>query len=164
MTTCICFKRYIHEARSVGHCNIFIPCELREWFGGSDQFLRIIQPFPKSVCELRYTLPLVHMPSNWRLLFIDIEKLLLLDDGCKVPEPRLLQRLQRVHGVQQSRHEGSTASWTDIRSHIFGMPSERELNTADGSGSCGMGVILAALDFSTSSRPGISNLSGISMA
>ena len=105
---------------------------------------------------LRYILMPIHLQGcHWGLIVISL-KVFYFDDGLKCDPPStkvphaILGSLQRIFPGNARVTEFTTLCHSKFKR--FGMPRQPVNGSVHGSGSCGVGVILAARDF-------ISNLS-----
>ena len=106
--------------------------------------------------ELQLILCPLHMNgSHWGLVVIDLlNGKLLFDDGYKLqPDSSVLANMKSLLDIFQQLRPGAlcfgNTFWSSIdQFERFGMPSQHECaRTGQGTGSCGVGVILAARDF-----------------
>ena len=138
---------------------LYLPSETQTWLQTNHQFLcRKIVEVLSNAREEEFDLLLcpLHMnQSHWGLIAIDlVGKKLLFDDGLKLqPDssilPSMKYLLDVLHDLRPNAQCFSSSFWsTADHFERFGMPSQNDCDsTGEGSGSCGVGVILAARDF-----------------
>ena len=110
----------------------------------------------KSFCSLKQILLPVHRPNHWGLVCVDLASMnMYFDDGLASAVPLtvlpvvkqlLLDLLAEMHPSHPSL---KTHFWQKCNNFKrFGMPSQAPVDSKMiGTGSCGIGVILAAKDF-----------------
>ena len=139
---------------------LYLPSEVHTWLETSN--LQFIQRKLEEVFlgareeELELILCPLHMnESHWGLIVMDLlDRRLLFDDGYKLqPDGCVLPNIKNVLGILQQLRPGAlcfqNTFWDSIHQfECFGMPSQHGCARAgQGTGSCGVGVILAARDF-----------------
>ena len=154
----ICISKFLDEA-SASHAyvnTVYFPSEFHDWMSSNDkkfQQLRLIEQLVNAH-DLQQILIPVYMPSHWGLIFIDVANhIMYFDDGLTSQVPtntlpfvksalELLSEMYPHHGALQTRF------WRNSnRFERFGMPSQVPVNSTHiGTGSCGVGVIMAAKD------------------
>ena len=139
---------------------LYLPSETHTWLQTNHQFLcrKVGDEVLSNSREEEFDLLLcpLHMnQSHWGLIAIDlVGKKLLFDDGYKLqPDssilPSMKYLLDVLHELRPNAQCFSRSFWsTADHFERFGMPSQNDYDsTGQGSGSCGVGVILAARDF-----------------
>ena len=139
---------------------LYLPSETHTWLQTNHQFLcrKVVNEVFSNSREEEFDLLLcpLHMnQSHWGLIAIDlVGKKLLFDDGYKLqPDssilPSMKYLLDVLHELRPNAQCFSSSFWsTADHFERFGMPSQHDCDsTGQGSGSCGVGVILAARDF-----------------
>ena len=143
-----------------GSKTIYLPSEMHSWLKTNDSHFvqQKLQEILSSATEEEFDLllcPLHMSQSHWGIIVVDlIGKKLYFDDGYRwQPDNSVLPSMKFVLDVfQQLRphsHCFSGSFWVSVVNfERFGMPSQRDCHkTGQGTGSCGVGVILAARDF-----------------
>ena len=139
---------------------LYLPSETHTWLQTNHQFLcrKVVNEVFSTSREEEFDLllcPLHMKQSHWGLIAIDlVGKKLLFDDGYKLqPDsiilPSMKYLLDVLHELRPNAQCFSSSFWsTADHFERFGMPSQHDCDsTGQGSGSCGVGVILAARDF-----------------
>ena len=146
--------------KEVGTKALYLPCETHTWLNTNDE-LFIKQKFRGLLGTSRENefdlilLPLHMNETHWGLIVIDLlGRRLLFDDGFKLqPASSVLPTIKYILDVFQqlmlSAPCFNNSFWSSINAlEQFGMPSQHNCGlTGQGTGSCGVGVILAARDF-----------------
>ena len=146
--------------KEVGTKALYLPCETHTWLNTNDE-LFIKQKFRGLLGTSRENefdlilLPLHMNETHWGLIVIDLlGRRLLFDDGFKLqPASSVLPTIKYILDVFQqlmlSAPCFNNSFWSSINAlERFGMPSQHNCGlTGQGTGSCGVGVILAARDF-----------------
>lgn len=153
---------YYHQdcQKQVNSSTLYLPSEIHTWLKTNDhQFLhRKLEEVMTNTGkeELQLILCPLHMNgSHWGLVVIDLlNGKLLFDDGYKLqPDSSVLVNMKSLLDIFQQLRPGAlcfgNTFWSSIdQFERFGMPSQHECGrTGQGTGSCGVGVILAARDF-----------------
>ena len=153
---------YYHQdcQKQVNSSTVYLPSEIHTWLKTNDhQFLhRKLEEVMANAGmeELQLILCPLHMNgSHWGLVVIDLlNGKLLFDDGYKQqPDSSVLANMKSLLDIFQQLRPGAlcfgNTFWSSIdQFERFGMPSQLECaRTGQGTGSCGVGVILAARDF-----------------
>lgn len=153
---------YYHQdcQKQVNSSTLYLPSEIHTWLETNDhQFIhRKLEEIMANAGEeeLQLILCPLHMNgSHWGLVVIDLlNRRLLFDDGYKLlPDTSVLANMKSLLDICQQLRPGAlcfgNAFWSSIdQFERFGMPSQHECaRTGQGTGSCGVGVILAARDF-----------------
>ena len=156
----ISIAKFIEEARESGKDDsLYFPSEVYEWLKCSKE-LKLVKLKKettklKNFCNLKLILLPVHMPDHWGLVCIDLSSMkLYFDDGLTSAVPvmvlpavkELLNLLAEMHPSHLSLQ---TQFWQECHNFKrFGMPSQVAVDSRMiGTGSCGIGVILAAKYF-----------------
>lgn len=139
---------------------LYLPSEIHTWLEtSSHQFIeRKLEEVMANAREEELELilcPLHMLESHWGLIVIDLlNRRLLFDDGYKLqPDACVLPNIKYVLDIFRQLRPGAlcfeNAFWGSIdQFERFGMPSQHGCARAgQGTGSCGVGVILAARDF-----------------
>ena len=118
-----------------------------------------------NVHDLQQILMPVYMPNHWGLIFIDVaNQTFYFDDGLapQVPSNTLpfvksaLELLSEMYPYHKALQTGFWRNYSGFER--FGMPSQMSLNSSHfGTGSCGVGVIMAARDIIHKSPLAINN-------
>ena len=156
--------KYIELERLNGNeTAIYLPSEMFAWLSSSnrdfiqDKFAQVISCADMTKCTM--VLMPIHMNnSHWGLVVVDLtNQRLLFDDGLRMhPERHVLKSVKKaldmityVLCTSNSTVHFQSGFWNCIQGfQRFGMPYQRVSNeTGQGSGSCGIGVILSAKDF-----------------
>lgn len=146
--------------KQVGTKALYLPCETHTWLNTNDElfikqkFRGVLGPSNESEFDL-ILLPLHMNEAHWGLIVIDLlGRRLLFDDGFKQqPASSVLPTIKYILDVFQqlmlSAPCFNNSFWSSINAlERFGMPSQHNCgSTGQGTGSCGVGVILAARDF-----------------
>ena len=139
---------------------LYLPTETHTWLSTNDnQFIQrklheVLSMSRDSEFDL-VLCPLHMSQSHWGIIAIDlIGEKLLFDDGLKwQPDASVLPSIKFVldffHYLRPNARCFSSSFWASVdKFERFGMPSQRDCDVSgQGSGSCGVGVILAARDF-----------------
>ena len=115
----------------------------------------VMKSLPPQEGEFDLLLCPLHMnQSHWGLIATDlVGKKLLFDDGYKLQsdssiKPSMKYLLDVLHELRPNAQCFSSSFWsTADHFERFGMPLQNCDSTGQGSGSCGVGVILIARDF-----------------
>ena len=139
---------------------LYLPSEVHTWLETNN--LQFIQQKLEEVIscareeELELILCPLHMnESHWGLIIMDLlNKRLLFDDGYKLqPDRCVLSNIKNMLDIFRQLRPGAlcfqNTFWDSIHQfERFGMPSQHGCARAgQGTGSCGVGVIMAARDF-----------------
>ena len=144
----------------MGHIELYLPSETHTWLNTNNEpfinrkLQEVLAVSTKSEFDL-LLLPLHMNGSHWGLVVIDLlGRQLLFDDGYKLkPATSVLSTIKRIldvfHQLLPSSLCLSNFFWTSANAfERFGMPSQHDCGVSgEGTGSCGVGVILAARDF-----------------
>lgn len=169
----ICIGKCLEEARSNGNnTTVYLPSEFFTWMTSdvksfkSRKLMRLVQQ--TNPTEMSQILAPVHFPTrnHWGMIYVDLlSKSIFFDDGMKfqIPSNTLSLAKAGLHLLQElcpSNEALKTNFWTSTQNVTrFGMPSQVSLNSSVGIGSCGVGVILAAMDFISLGPSAVHNLS-----
>ena len=148
------------DQNQVGTKVLYLPCETHTWLNTSND-LFIKQKFQEVLGTSRESefdlilLPLHMDETHWGLIVIDLlGGKLFFDDGLKrQPASSVLPTIKYILDVFQqlmlSAPYFNNFFWSSINAlERFGMPSQQNCGlTGQGTGSCGVGVILSARDF-----------------
>lgn len=139
---------------------LYLPSEMFSWLESSDnnfvceKFSGVIGSANLTNCEI-VLLP-VHMNgSHWGLFVVDVtNQRFLFDDGLRINlDNHILasvkSALDMLLYVQPTAIPFQSRFWNSIQTYQrFGMPSQcMSAFAGEGSGSCGVGVVLSATDF-----------------
>ncbi|KAK3754732.1 hypothetical protein QZH41_019373 [Actinostola sp. cb2023] len=156
----ICLFKYMHDINSTQGClTLVLPTTLWVWEGSDKEYFKEKVNTYVENCTLDFSnisqivIP-VYMPSHWGIVYIDFkERKLYFDDGMKFRVPHhLLDAAKHLLDILKCLHPVCTAFssvwWKPIATlQRFGMPYQAgQYNNGQGSGSCGIGVIMAAKD------------------
>ena len=105
--------------------------------------------------SLKQILVPVHMPNHWGLEVVDLANMnIYFDDGLtSVVPPTVLPAIKELLQMLGEMHPSHPTLQTQFWQHCnnfnrFGMPSQAPVDSRMiGTGSCGIGVIMAAKDF-----------------
>ena len=156
-----CIGKYIEEARTQGNDNtLYLPTDFFLWMETDDKAFKVRQLAAKASQLARFEdckqiLVPVYMVNHWGLVYTDLtNQQLYFDDGLASLVPRMtlpclkeaLDFLLELHPYHLCLQ---TKFWHSCKSLIrFGMPSQVPIDRKMiGSGSCGIGVIMASRDF-----------------
>ena len=157
----ISIAKFIEEARASGKDDtLYFPSEVYEWLKSSKKEFKQAKLAKetskmKSFYQLKRILLPVHMPNHWGLACVDLPSMkMYFDDGLRTTVPRSVlpavkQLLDLLAEMHPSHPSLQTRFWQECNSFKrFGMPSQAPVDSKMiGTGSCGIGVILAAKDF-----------------
>lgn len=156
-----CIGKYIEEARTQGNNDtLYLPTDFFLWMETDDKAFKVRQLAAKASQlgrfeDLKQILVPVYMVNHWGLVYTDLtNQQLYFDDGLASLVPRMtlpclkeaLDFLLELHPYHLSLQ---TKFWHSCKGLIrFGMPSQVPIDRKMiGSGSCGIGVIMASRDF-----------------
>ena len=152
---------YLQDGQDqVGSKALYLLSETHTWLNTNNEpfinrkLQEVLAVSRKSEFDL-LLLPLHINGSHWGLVVIDLLcRQLLFDDGFKLkPATSVLTTIKRILDVFHQLLPGSLCLsnffWTSANAfERFGMPSQHDCGVSgEGTGSCGVGVILAARDF-----------------
>ncbi|KAK3736982.1 hypothetical protein QZH41_015632, partial [Actinostola sp. cb2023] len=155
----ISIEKYLQEVN--GNDALYLPSELYDWMKSNSTKFKTVNLKNrvlgrKNVCDINVIIAPVHMNDHWGLVVIDIHnEKLMFDDGMKVyPPTTTLQNIKDALDILCV----AFPSWQSLQSRFwtscmnfdrFGMPSQVSSSPGNytGTGSCGIGIILAARDF-----------------
>ncbi|XP_028517648.1 uncharacterized protein LOC114575975 [Exaiptasia diaphana] len=140
--------KYLEENKST--ICAFLPTEAFDWLLSNDHNF-IVNKLKGVLSHFHgfqiLLLPLHMQHAHWGLIVIDFQRQqVLFDDGFHLDPGHLV--MKNVKKIMQYVGEifSNIPSFDDVNSfHHFGMPSQPS-SPAEGSGSCGVGVILSARD------------------
>ena len=155
----VCILSFLQDFQGKSKA-LYLPSEAHTWLSTKDsQFIhrKLLGVLSTSkVKELDLLLCPLHMnQSHWGLIVIDLlHRKLMFDDGYKLkPSTSVLPTIKHIldvfHQLRPDAHCFGNSFWASA-DHFerFGMPSQADCGEmGQGSGSCGVGVILAARDF-----------------
>ena len=154
---------YLQDGQDqVGSKALYLPSETHTWLNTNNEpfinrkLQEVLAVSRKSEFDL-LLLPLHMNGSHWGLVVNDLlGRQLLLDDGYKLKPAtgvHVITTIKRILDVFHQPLPGSLCLsnffWTSANAFKrFGMPSKHDCGVyGEGTGSCGVGVILAARDF-----------------
>lgn len=154
----VCILRFLQDCQ--GSKALYMPPETYTWLQtGNDQFVyrktsEVLSASNENELDLIFC-PLHVNQSHWGIVIIDlVGKRLMFDDGYKMQPntsvlPAIKYLLDVFHELRPNAQCFSSSFWSSVN-HFqrFGMPSQMDcVSSGQGSGSCGVGIILAARDF-----------------
>ena len=171
MTIDVCISKYA----SGSHFSLYLPFEVWTWLTAL-KHEQLCQRFSAQLLHkdgntLEQVLALVHFSTfaHWGLLFIDLRaEQLYFDDGHHCPpEPFVIEGAKKMldilcHMFPKNIHLQSSF-WSNLNDNDisrFGMDNQvvSAARNGQGSGSCGVGVILAARDIIALGSQAVNNL------
>ena len=154
----MCILQFLQDSQGRSKA-LYLPSEIHTWLNTNNiHFIR------RKLCQVLSTskrneldLPLcpLHVnQSHWGLIVIDfLHRQLMFDDGYKLqPDASVLPTMKYIlnvlHQLRPDAQCFSNSFWASANDFKrFGMPSQRDCDeTGQGTGSCGVRVILAARD------------------
>ena len=168
----VCISKFVEEARiQGGDETLFLPTDFFQWMQTDDRTFKLSQLTAKTsqmskFNDLKQILIPVYMVNHWGLIYLDLaNQELYFDDGLAshVPPttlPHVKEALEFLLELHPCHPYLQTKFWHSCKTFSrFGMPSQMPVDKKMiGSGSCGIGVIMAARDFI---RIGSSNVNNI---
>ena len=156
-----CIGKYIEEACTQGkYDTLYLPTEFFQWMESDNKAFKVRQLAGKASQfarfeDLKQILVPVYMVNHWGLVYTDLtNQQLYFDDGLasfvpKMTLPCLKEALDFLLELQAHHLSLQTKFWHSCKSlNRFGMPSQVPIDRKMiGSGSCGIGVIMAGRDF-----------------
>jgi len=153
--------KYIEEARANGNNDtLYFPTEFFEWMNSSNGTFKQTKVTKETsrltnFDSLKQILVPVHMPNNWGLAVVDLANMTIyFDDGLAyVVPPAALPPIKELLHMLAEMHPSHLTLKTQFWQHCndfncFGMPSQAPVDSRMiRTGSCGIGVIMAAKDF-----------------
>lgn len=157
----ICIGKYLEEARENGNdYTLYFPSEFYDWMKSSDRSFKHtrvadIASELLSLNNLQQILAPVHLPNHWGLSVVDVANMeMYFDDGLARAAPyTALSAIKELLDLLCEMHPSHPTLQTKFWQHCtyfkrFGMPSQEPVDhRMIGTGSCGIGVIMAANDF-----------------
>lgn len=157
----ISIGKYIEEARANGNNDtIYFPTEVYQWMKSSNATFKQTKVAKETsrftnFDSLKQILVPVHMPNHWGLVVVDMANMnIYFDDGLtSVVPPTVLPAIKELLHMLAEMHPSHPTLQTQFWKHCnnfnrFGMPSQAPVDSRMiGTGSCGIGVIMAAKDF-----------------
>ena len=157
----ICIGKYLEEARENGNDDtLYFPSEFYDWMKSSNRsFKRTrvaeIASDLLSLNNLQQILAPVHLPNHWGLSVVDVTNMeMYFDDGlARAAPPTALSSIKELLDLLCEMHPTHPTLQSKFWQHCthfkrFGMPSQEPIDhRMIGTGSCGIGVIMAANDF-----------------
>ena len=157
----ISIGKYIDEARANGNNEtLYFPTEVYEWMKSDNATFKQTKVSKETsrltiFDNLKQILVPVHMPNHWGLVVVDLASMnIYFDDGLtSVVPPTVLPAIRELLDMLATMHPShptlQTQFWQDCNNfNRFGMPSQAPVDSRMiGTGSCGIGVIMAAKDF-----------------
>lgn len=167
----VCLNKYMWDLKAQKASNTLVfPTSLWTWESGNDQaHLKTQIQTCVNHCRTSTTFNLqiiipVHMDMHWGIVFVDFcHGQIFFDDGLKQNVPRgLLKSLKHILDVVHEVIPGTTLVWWDRLTTFqrLGMPRQNAMDAVQsnqGSGSCGIGVILVGKDLMTKGKNAIGN-------
>lgn len=157
----ICIGKYLEEARENGNdYTLYFPSEFYDWMKSIDRsfkhtWVADIASELLSLNNLQQILAPVHLPNHWGLSVVDVANMeMYFDDGLARAAPyTALSAIKELLDLLCEMHPSHPTLQTKFWQHCtyfkrFGMPSQEPVDhRMIGTGSCGIGVIMAANDF-----------------
>ena len=168
----VCIQKYVEEACIQGKDDtLFLPTDFFQWMETNDKTFKLSQlaAMASQITrfeDLKQVLIPVFMANHWGLIYTDLaNQQLYFDDGlasCVPPTtlPHLKEGLDFLLECHPHHPYLQTKFWHSFETfNRFGIPSQ--VPTAGktiGSGSCGIGVIMAARDFINIGSSNVKNI------
>ena len=154
----VSISRFIQDSQNSKA--LYLPSETHTWMETkNNEFVRrkisgVLSTSKENEFDLLLC-PLHMNQSHWGLVVVDLaDERLMFDDGYKLqPDTNVLLTMKCVldvfHQLRPNAQCFTNPFWSSVNNfERFGMPSQMDCDsTGQGSGSCGVGVILAARDF-----------------
>jgi len=161
----VCIGKYLECSVNT----IYLPSEFHTWMRTNDkefqvQQLKLQVMLVKDIENLAQILVPVYMTNHWGLVYIDLCNMCLyFDDGMNFSPPRALLpsiklTLDLLSEILPSTRSVENKFWQAQHTFCrFGMPSQTTSKII-GTGSCGVGVIMAARDFIENGPATVNNI------
>lgn len=171
MSIDVCISHYL-EKSSTKVSTLYVPFEAWTWINAlsdnelCDNLKKLLQDIDSDSIE--QVIMIVHFQTkqHWGLIVAQIEgHVLYFDDGYNSKPPRFaLRGMCRILNLLQQVLPDSHKYFWDYKNvpvMPFGMDNQRNASrtSGNGSGSCGLGVILAAKDFITNGVNAVNKMS-----
>ena len=167
----ICISKFLDESRVNGKSvTVYLPTEFYDWMSSGDKKFQQLQLREKveqlaNGDDLQQILVPVYMPNHWGLIFVDLaSQEIYFDDGLMsavtpIALPCVKQSLELLVEMYPNHPALQSKFWQNCsRFQRFGMPSQTPVDSKMiGTGSCGIGVIMAARDIINNGPSSINN-------
>lgn len=152
----ICIGMYMRESERHGKlCNsVYFPSEFFCWMTSKNKIFKLNKLSSRIIPQFTQILIPIHFENaeHWGLVYINLSsKQIMFDDGMKFSLPaaklsKVKEGLDLLLELRPKDENLQSKFWSNTDVSTFGMPRQ-PLDGGVGSGSCGLGVILAARDF-----------------
>ena len=157
----ISIGKYVDKARvNRNNKTLYFPTEVYEWMNSTNATFKQSKTTKETSSltnfdSLQQILVPVHMLNNWSLVVVDLANMnIYFDDGLTSAFPStVLPAIRELLDMLASMHPSHSTLKTQFWQHCnncnrFGMPSQEQLDSRMiATGSCGIGINMAAKDF-----------------
>lgn len=166
----VCLTKYMWYSNESGFVQtLVLPSSVWDWESAQNDYLKqqmkiCVDQSKSTITQIQQIIIPLHMPSHWGIIYINLQdEKLFFDDGMKYSIPNhILTALKHILEVLHELYPHCTSlssGWWRHKKSLgrLGMPSQLAddaKRNGQGSGSCGLGVILTARDLMINGNQG----------